>query len=172
MTPGDGIGTTEVAHFGNPTTAMGEAERTAFQLEVEQGYRQFLDLVAAGRKIPREEVARIAEGRVWDGETALKLHLVDKLGDLDTALAEAARLAKVPVENSLFIELKPTHYMERFKQAEKPIEALIARLTTSSKLAAILWPEPLTTLETLVRAPDPRSLYAHSLLPASIVTGD
>ncbi len=169
---GDGVGTTAVAHFGNPTTAMSEAEQTAFQLDVEQGYRQFLGIVATGRRLSLEEVARIAEGRVWDGETALKLRLIDKLGDLDTALAEAGRLAKVPAENGLFIELKPTHYLDRLAQAEKPIEALITRLTARTKLAAVLRQEPVSTVEALLRAPDPRSLYAHSLLPASVVTGD
>ena len=169
---GDGVGTTAVSHFGNPTTAMSEAERTAFQLDVEQGYRQFLDIVAAGRKMPREEVARIAEGRVWDGETALKLRLVDTLGDLDAAIAEAARLAKAPAENGYYIELKPSNYMERFKQAEKPIEALVARMAASSSLAALLGQAQAPPLAALLGSPDPRSLYTHSLLPESVTTGN
>lgn len=169
---GDGVGTTAVSHFGNPTTAMSDAEQNAFQLDVEQGYRQFLDIVATGRKLPREEVARIAEGRVWDGETALELHLVDQLGNLDTAITEAARLTKVPAENGYYIELKPGNYLERFKQAEKPIEALAGRLAVGSPLAAMLRQVSGSPLTSLLGSPDPRSLYAHSLLPESVTTGN
>ena len=169
---GDGVGTTAVSHFGNPTTTMDEAEQTAFQLDVEQGYRQFLDIVATGRKLPREEVARIAEGRVWDGATALKLRLVDHLGDLEMAVAEAARLAKVPAENGYYIELKPGNYLERFKQAEQPIEALAARLTAGSPLAAVLRQASVAPMASMFNNPDPRSLYAHSLLPESVAIGD
>ena len=62
---------------------------------VDRGYRLFLSRVAEGRHMKVEEVDKIAQGRVWTGNQAKGLKLVDRLGTLDDAVAEAARLAKV-----------------------------------------------------------------------------
>lgn len=164
---GDGVGTTDIAHFGNPATTMSPEEETALHMEVMQGYRRFIDIVAQGRKMRPEQVEKIAEGRVWDGTTALKLGLVDKLGNLEEAIAEAAKLAKVPEENGLFIELTPDNYLERFKRVEQPIEALLARLTGSAALPVSLRRTAQEQFGFLLPAADPRGLYAHSLVPLS-----
>ena len=70
------------------------------------------------------------------------------------------------------VDLKPGNYLERFKQAEKPIEALVARLTAGSPLAAMLRQTQALPLASLLGSPDPRALYAHSLLPESVTTGN
>lgn len=46
---GDGVGTTDIAHFGNLTSAMSTEEATALQMDVERGYGQFLDIVSQDR---------------------------------------------------------------------------------------------------------------------------
>ncbi|NLB07205.1 MAG: signal peptide peptidase SppA, partial [Desulfobulbaceae bacterium] len=161
---GDGVGTTAVSHFGNLASAMSSEEQAMFQMDVEQGYRQFLEVVARGRKMEVAAVAKIAEGRVWDGATALRLGLVDRLGNLAEAVAEAARLAKVPAENGYYIELTPTSLRERFQRVDKPVEVLAARLLGPGALAALR--QPLSgPVELLLGGADPRALYAHSLLP-------
>ena len=164
---GDGVGTTAIAHFGNPTTAMSKDEQALYQMEVEHGYRQFLGIVAQGRKMKPAEVEKIAEGRVWDGATALSLGLVDRLGDLESALTEAAALAKVPAENGLYIDLTPANYLERFKRAEQPVEALVARFFTGTVLPASLTHNVAGHLDFLRQASDPKGLYAHCLLPVA-----
>lgn len=167
---GDGVGTTDIAHFGNLATAMSHEEQAAFQMDVEQGYRRFLDIVAQGREMTVTEVEKIAEGRVWDGVTALKLGLVDKLGNLEDALAEAAKLAQVPAENGYFIELTPDSYLERFKQMEPPVEALAKRLGYASLFPALRHKPLVDQLEVLLQSGDPGRLYAHCLLPISAAT--
>jgi len=68
----------------------------AFTLEgVEKIYNTFVTHVAEGRKMTFDQVDAIAQGRVWSGTEALKLGLVDKIGGLNDAIAEAARIAKV-----------------------------------------------------------------------------
>ena len=59
----------------------------------ENGYEMFLKRVADGREMTRDEVHAIAQGRVWTGEKAKELGLVDELGGLDAAIAEAKELA-------------------------------------------------------------------------------
>lgn len=167
---GDGVGTTAIAHFGNLTTAMSEEEAASWQMDIEEGYRRFLGIVAKGRNKKVEEVEKIAEGRVWDGETALKLGLVDKLGNLQEAIAEAAKRAQVPEENGYFIELTPENYLERFKREEQPIEALVRRLFASDALPRRLQRPASEHLDFLLQNSDPRGLYSHCLLPRSALT--
>ncbi len=62
---------------------------------VDRGYDTFLSIVADGRKMKKEEVNEIAQGRVWLATDALGIKLVDKLGSLDDAVKKAAELAKL-----------------------------------------------------------------------------
>lgn len=164
---GDGVGTTDIAHFGNLATAMSPEEAATLQIDIEKGYRRFIEIVAKGRSMSTAQVEKIAEGRVWDGATALKLGLVDKLGNLQDAVAEAAKRAKVPEENGYFIELTPDNVLERFKQAEQPIEALVARWLHSALLPASLQRPAAEHLDFLLHKGDPQGLYSHCLLPRS-----
>jgi len=68
----------------------------AFTLEsVEHIYNTFVTHVAEGRKMTFAQVDAIAQGRVWSGTQALKIGLVDKIGGLNDAIAEAAKIAKI-----------------------------------------------------------------------------
>lgn len=91
----DGVRTTPLS--GEPDLLGGispEFDRIG-QATIEKGYRDFLTRVAQSRKMTVEQVDRVGQGRVWAGGTARQLGLVDRLGDLDDAMAEAARLAKL-----------------------------------------------------------------------------
>lgn len=70
-------------------------EMQYMQRYVDRGYINFLDIVADGRKMKRDEVDAIAQGRVWLAKDALSIKLVDQLGSLDDAIKKAAELAKV-----------------------------------------------------------------------------
>ena len=68
----------------------------AFTLEgVEKIYKTFVSHVAEGRKMTFAQVDSIAQGRVWSGTQAIKIGLVDKIGGLNDAIAEAAKIAKI-----------------------------------------------------------------------------
>jgi len=100
----DGVKTTPLS--GEPDLLRGpspEAGRLV-QLGVEGIYRRFLQIVAQNRKMPVEQVNRIAGGRVWDGGTARQLGLIDSFGDLDDAIRLAGRLAKVEDPAPLFLD--------------------------------------------------------------------
>lgn len=103
----DGVKTTPLS--GQPDLFGGtNAAADAFlQAGVEDIYARFLRLVSTARKIPIEKVGEIAQGRVWDGGTARQLGLVDAFGSLDDAVAEAARLAKLPPDSVSRVYLKP-----------------------------------------------------------------
>jgi protease IV len=75
-----------------------EEEREALSIKIHQTYDVFLDRVSKGRHISKEEVDRVGQGRVWTGQEALDHHLVDHLGGLREALAEARRLGNLPYD--------------------------------------------------------------------------
>jgi len=82
-------------------TPWTEAERTAMQGMMESVYEAFLAHVAEGRGMKRDAVHEIAQGRVWTGAKALEIGLVDEIGGLEAALAEARTLAGVGADAEL-----------------------------------------------------------------------
>ena len=91
----DGVGTTNLTMGMNPFTGINDAMAGVMQARVENGYEQFINLVARGRNMSVEQVEEIAQGRVWSGEVARELGLIDALGGMQTALATAAELAEI-----------------------------------------------------------------------------
>ncbi|HEY5715943.1 MAG TPA: signal peptide peptidase SppA [Psychromonas sp.] len=90
----DGIGTTELSDF-NLTRPLNPELADILQLGIENGYQQFLKVVAEGRNMTLAEVDKIAQGRVWTGVDAKSLGLVDELGNLQDAINKAGSLAKL-----------------------------------------------------------------------------
>lgn len=91
-----------------------------FQAALDRIYLDFTTKAAEGRNMPREKLHEIAKGRIWSGEDARRLGLIDSLGGRREALAVARELLDLPVDAPL--ELRP------FPKPRKPVEALIARL--------------------------------------------
>lgn len=80
---------------GSPMRQMSDEERAMLQSVISSTHEQFVRAVASGRKLPLEEVRKIADGRVLSGEQAKELKLVDRLGTLQDAIEEAGRLAGI-----------------------------------------------------------------------------
>ena len=91
----DMVKTNKSADFGTMARGFNPEEGAAMQAYVERGYKLFLNRVAAGRKMTTAQVDSIGQGRVWTGQQALAIGLVDKLGNLEDAVAYAAKLAKL-----------------------------------------------------------------------------
>lgn len=92
----DGVGTTALSSiYGTGVGPLEDNVADVFQQSVEDGYRDFLGVVAEGRNLTPEYVDSVGQGRVWIGEQAQTLKLVDNLGDLDDAVAAAAKLANL-----------------------------------------------------------------------------
>ncbi len=76
----------------SPSLPLGDDERAALRRELDATYDAFLGIVSEGRKLPREEVERLARGRVYTGVEAHAAKLVDVLGGFDVALRELRAL--------------------------------------------------------------------------------
>ena len=156
----DGVSTTPLTR-ADPLTGMSEAMATVLQASVEDGYRRFLQLVSDGRNLSIEQVDTVAQGQIWSGSQALAFGLVDNLGELDDAIAAAARLAALDTYDWRYIE-KPLTPGEQFTQE-------LIRNFGLTALGDGQWLQGLTgagvrqTLESvsaLARFNDPRDLYS------------
>ena len=107
-----------MADFPNATRQFTDKERSLMQQSVDQIYGIFKTRVANGRHIPMPQVDSIAQGRVWTGVDALRLHLIDAYGDLDRALASAASIAHVK-DYSVVSYPSPVDKLELFLQKFK-----------------------------------------------------
>jgi protease IV len=104
----DKIGVTEetVTSGGNadiysPFAKFTPEQRARVDAFLRDFYANFLDKVAASRHTTREQVNRIAQGRVWTGAQAREHGLVDMLGGLDTAISIAKQQAKIPADEDV-----------------------------------------------------------------------
>ncbi|MCP9768683.1 signal peptide peptidase SppA [Lacihabitans sp. LS3-19] len=91
----DGVKTHEFADSPSITREMSDAEKMMIQNSVNLGYEKFTSKAAAGRRMKIEDLKAVAGGRVWTGEQAIKIGLVDKLGGIDEAIKVAANKAKL-----------------------------------------------------------------------------
>lgn len=91
----DVVKTNKYSDFGDINRAMTADERAIMQAYVNRGYDLFLKRCADGRGLSVDSIGKIAQGRVWSGVDAKKIGLVDSIGDLNDAIAEAAQMAQV-----------------------------------------------------------------------------
>ena len=91
----DGVKTGQYADLGTVSRPLTDGEKLIIQNEVNRIYSSFTKRVAEGRKKSQGYIDQIGQGRVWSGSEAIKIGLVDKLGNIDDAVRSAAKMAKV-----------------------------------------------------------------------------
>src|SRR5215469_7672183 len=93
--------TGEFKDTGNPTRDLTPAEREYLQGMIDNMYGQFIQAVAEGRSIKVEDVKAIANGKVWTGEQALPMKLVDQLADFQGVVEDTAKAVGIKGEPTL-----------------------------------------------------------------------
>ena len=112
----DGISSTKAGEW-DPRLSMPDNVTNAIQASVDDTYDNFVDKVSENRGMRYEEVHAIAKGRIWSGDKALQLGLVDKIGNLDDAISAASSLANIE-------DFKVIRYLKEID----PFEAFVAEL--------------------------------------------
>lgn len=119
----DGVKTNKLADMGDMSRPFNSEEGALIQKMVNNGYELFTKRCAEGRNMPIDSLKAIAEGRVWSGEMAKNLKLVDALGNLECAINKAAELSrlseyklasypkKIDFVTSLISNAKPERYI-------------------------------------------------------------
>jgi len=160
----DGVGTTPLSGQLRLDRPLGEEARVLLQSTVTRGYAEFLERVADGRKKTRDEVDKVAQGRVWAGSDAHRIGLVDRLGSFNDATQAAARRAKVTDYALEFIEPELTWAQALLMQLRSSVAALLLRASPGE--AALLQLaqrfDPVTReAQRLARFSTPNHLYAY-----------
>jgi len=111
----DGVKTTPLSGQPDLFGGTNAATDAVLQSAIEHGYAQFLTRVSQARKLPVARVDEIAQGRVWVGGTARQLKLVDRFGNLQDAVNEAAKRAKIAPADARVVYLeKPPGWAAQF----------------------------------------------------------
>jgi protease IV len=167
----DGVGTTRFTDAIRPDRALDPAVGDVIQQSIENGYRDFLARVAEARHMTTEQVDKIARGRIWSGEDAKTLGLVDQLGGLSAAIESAAKRGKLEKGYRVW-------YVEKEKSFKEQVaEMLTASALSVARSAGLVAEEPPPSpfsvtgrlreierdLEQAARWNDPRGVYAHCL---------
>jgi len=93
--------TGEFKDTGNPTRDLTPAEQAYMQSLIDNMFQQFVHAVADGRSLKFENVKAIADGKVWTGEQALNMKLIDEVGDFEAAVADTAKSVGIKGEPTL-----------------------------------------------------------------------
>jgi len=160
----DGVGTTPFAGIGI-TRGLPDDVAEIFQLGIENGYQRFISLVSKHRHLSLEETDKIAQGRVWTGQDAFKLGLVDRLGDFDDAIVSAAKLAKLDSYDTRWIEL-PLSPMEQFLQDMTSETSARIGMAISAQLPKVFTPalrHITADITSMNNFNDPKGQYAFCL---------
>ncbi|MBU0663767.1 MAG: signal peptide peptidase SppA [Proteobacteria bacterium] len=159
----DGFGTTPLASGLNVSRPLTPPLEVAVQMILEHGYRQFLALVAKGRRIDMETVKTVAGGRVFHGKEAQQLGLVDKIGTLEDAIKSAAKMAKIESYSAVYIK-KPRSLLDEILTIfNGQVTATLLRQTISQPLAQQIV-QLTAPIREILLFNDPAGLYAHSLI--------
>lgn len=169
----DGYGTNTLAGSMRLDMPLDPITTDVLQLNVENIYRRFINIVAEGRNTQPESIHPIAQGRVWSGITAQEFGLVDQLGYLDDAITAAARRADVSDYRVELIEqaLSPWELFARSLGggAATLVETALAKSLGAGGLDTSLvgrhgqWAELRELLQLIQTDPGRRSVYAHCL---------
>lgn len=156
----DGVETAPLAGALQVDRPLDERAATVVQTSVEFIYDRFLGLVSEARNIPIDDLEPIAGGRVWSGQQALGLGLVDELGDQETAEQVAAQLAGLEDYRVELLE-PPMSFAERIARAlTESINSMVSSLGTNAQLErlASLFADP---IEKGLELSDPQSIFLY-----------
>lgn len=169
----DGVKTAPLANLLDPLQPMSESAAKVFKLLIRHGYHEFVGNVAQYRGLPLSHVKTIAQGRVWSGEAAKRIGLIDDFGDLSDAVKAAANMAGLEQYGVRYIE-------PRFSQMQQLILQLAAEPNArgvSRQLFGLAGGHPLVTaaspllegLKSALKLRDPRAIYAYCFCGAAAV---
>ena len=120
----DGVATSPLADIST-TKALPTEVQQLMQLTIENGYRNFVGLVAKSRHKTPEQIDAIAQGHVWTGSDAKANGLVDALGDFDDAVKKAGELAKVSNPQLSWYQDDPSFLDMMLSQMNASVQAVL-----------------------------------------------
>jgi protease IV len=154
----DVVKTARLADINTSTRPKTEQEVAILQQYVNQVYEMFLDKVSKSRNLPKERVAQIAQGRVWSGADAKKIGLVDQIGGLDAAVAEAAKQANLG--NDWEVDEYPNRRSFETELIERLFQIKGTEVSQSSDFLTVEFLKLKKEIANIQTLNDPKGIYA------------
>lgn len=118
--------------IGSIFRGMSEEERILLQDVIDNAYHQFFEVVAKNRnKIKKEELIKIADGRIFTGEQAKEIGLIDEVGTYEDTIKLTSKLANIEGEPIIVEEEKPLNLLLNFLESKSPLKELQENTTKS-----------------------------------------
>ena len=121
------------AQIYSPDRRFSKDERAKIEESMQNVYDQFIERTAAARHMAPEKVDDIAQGRVWTGEQAKELGLVDELGGLYTAIDMAKQRARIPADEEVDLVVYPPH-RSFYEVLADQLSSPVARMQSATEI--------------------------------------
>ena len=160
----DGVGTSDIAGIMQLDRPMSDQAKVILHSSVEHLYSKFINLVAEGRETPAENIEKIARGRIWTGQQALEMGLVDELGGLNNAIDAAAELAGLTHYGVFYPTRLLSPYEQFIQEFSRNISLSLNYFGFDSWLPQMLGKNAqsiISPLKNLDNFNDPRGMYLH-----------
>jgi len=169
----DGVGTTRFSDVLRPDRPLDPGVADVIRQAIDNGYQDFITRVGEARKMTKQQVDAIGRGRIWSGEDAKRLGLVDQLGGLSAAIESAATRAKLEKGYRVWYVEKEKTFREQVVEMLTAGVAVVAGDEGGLEATQPVAPAPFSLaaslrqiqrdVEEVARWNDPRGIYAHCL---------
>ena len=161
----DGVGTTQVADGFDTTRPLNPIIADSMEQVIQHNYQRFIKTVSEGRKLTLQDVEKIAQGRVWAGETAKELGLIDQFGNLQDAVQSAANMANLKDYDVIYIEQPLTAREKLTKRLNQFLTGAADDILGGVAHPAVRFIKKLgPELEAIAELNDPQGVYAYCLV--------
>jgi protease-4 len=161
----DGVGTTRLADAFDIARPLNPLLADTMEQMIQHSYSRFIEKVSQGRNMTPEAVEKIAQGRVWAGQTAKELGLVDALGNLQDAIGSAAVMAALKDYDVVYVKQPLTAREKMIRRLNRFLNGAVNSIRGQTLPRAVQMYEKFgSELEHVLELNDPRGVYAYCLV--------
>jgi len=161
----DGVGTTRLADAFDTARPLNPLLADTMEQMIKHSYSRFIEKVSQGRNMTPEDVEKIAQGRVWAGQTAKELGLVDAIGNLQDAIQSAAEMAALKDYDVIYVKQPLTAREKMIRRLNRFLTGAVNRIRGQSVPRAVqLYEKFGSELEHVLELNDPKGVYAYCMI--------
>jgi protease-4 len=161
----DGVGTTRLADAFDAARPLNPLLADSMEQMIQHSYSRFIEKVSQGRNMTPEDVEKIAQGRVWAGQTARELGLVDAIGNLQDAIRSAAEMAALEDYDVIYVKQPLTAREKMIRRLNRFLTGAVKSIRGQTVPRAVqIYKKIGSELEHVLELNDPKGIYAYCLV--------
>jgi protease-4 len=161
----DGVGTTGLSDAFYAARPLNPILADTLQQSIQHSYARFIQKVSEGRNMTLQDVEKVAQGRVWAGQTALELGLIDAIGNLQDALQSAAEMADLKDYDVVYVRQPLTAREKMITRLNRFLAGVVDSLGGHTVPPAVrIYKDIGFELERVLELNDPTGVYAYCLI--------